>query len=192
MICLYVEYSKQNMVIENNVAKYFSISYDIIYNYFRTFVSERRNHIVDYYSKDFNTNDVKLTKNRKLILEMIDQHDVPITAEELFFAIKQSSSMSLSTVYRILGFLSEHGILLKNTGMDGKNYYQRNRVQHSHNLICKACNAVITLPHCPMNEIEKSIHEKTGYTIISHNLEFIGICPKCNKKFEKQKNKAIL
>lgn len=73
MICLYVEYSKQNMVIENNVAKYFSISYDIIYNYFRTFVSERRNHIVDYYSKDFNTNDVKLTKNRKLILEMIDR-----------------------------------------------------------------------------------------------------------------------
>ena len=43
-----------------------------------------------------------------------------------------------------------------------------------------------------MNEIEQSIHEKTGYAILSHNLEFVGICPKCQKNFEEQKNKSLL
>ena len=147
------------MFIENNIAKIFSIRYDI--NIFRLKNNFRNGGIV-IMNNNNEKNNIKMTKNRKIILETIDRYNAPITAEELFFVIKQSTSMSLSTVYRILGFLSDNGILLKNTGMDGKSCYQRNCVQHSHNLICKICNAVTTLPHCPMNEIEQSIHEKTG------------------------------
>ena len=177
------------MLIENNIAKIFSIRYDI--NIFRLKNNFWNGGIV-IMNNNIEKYNIKMTKNRKIILETIDRYNAPITAEELFFVIKQSTSMSLSTVYRILGFLSDNGILLKNTGMDGKSCYQRNCVQHSHNLICKICNAVTTLPHCPMNEIEQSIHKKTGYAILSHNLEFVGICPKCQKNFEEQKNKSLL
>lgn len=113
------------MLIENNIAKIFSIRYDI--NIFRLKNNFRNGGIV-IMNNNNEKNNIKMTKNRKIILETIDRYNAPITAEELFFVIKQSTSMSLSTVYRILGFLSDNGILLKNTGMDGKSCYQRNCV----------------------------------------------------------------
>lgn len=125
---------------------------------------------------------LKNTRNRQLVLDFLDHSTVPVTPEEIFFSIKDISRCSLSTVYRILGLFCEHGIALRNTSTDGKSYYQINSHSHSHNLVCKECNAVVHLSNCPMEEIEDSISKATKYRIISHSLEFVGVCPKCQKK----------
>ncbi len=126
------------------------------------------------------------TKNRQLILEFLKQQKSPITADEIYFSLKNNSHISLSTIYRILSLLCEHNLVLKNSSNNGKSYYQLNSMQHSHNLTCKLCNKVVHLPHCPMEKIEGDIGKNTNYKILSHSLEFIGICPECQTK-EKEK-----
>lgn len=125
---------------------------------------------------------LKNTQNRQLVLDFLDNSIAPVTPEDIFFSIKDISKCSLSTVYRILGLFCEHGIVLKNTSTDGKSYYQINSHSHSHNLVCKDCNSIVHLSDCPMEEIEDSISKETKYKIISHSLEFVGICPDCQKK----------
>lgn len=34
---------------------------------------------------------------------------------------------------------------------------------------------------CPVNQLEQSIVEETGYEITSHNLELFGYCPACQQ-----------
>lgn len=70
------------MLIENNIAKIFSIRYDI--NIFRLKNNFRNGGIV-IMNNNNEKNNIKMTKNRKIILETIDRYNAPITAEELFF-----------------------------------------------------------------------------------------------------------
>ncbi|WP_454959521.1 hypothetical protein [Filifactor alocis] len=69
------------MLIENNIAKIFSIRYDI--NIFRLKNNFRNGGIV-IMNNNNEKNNIKMTKNRKIILETIDRYNAPITAEELF------------------------------------------------------------------------------------------------------------
>lgn len=126
--------------------------------------------------------DLKTTARRQAILAVIEDFDRPVTAEEIFVAVLPREHMSLSTIYRTLGALSEKEILLKSAGQDGKTYYQMNTRKHKHYLRCISCNEIVQLDDCPLRTLEKELSVKTGYTITGHSLELTGICPKCAKK----------
>ena len=63
---------------------------------------------------------LKNTKKRRLILALLERAPLPLTAEELYEQARQATPISLSTVYRILGVCSEHGLLLRSVSGDGK------------------------------------------------------------------------
>ena len=51
----------------------------------------------------FTSQGLKNTKSRNLIYNILEQSDVPVTAEQVFLKLKGSGfSINLSTVYRIL------------------------------------------------------------------------------------------
>ncbi len=128
--------------------------------------------------------DLKTTKRRIAILLVLEKSSVPMTAEDIYSFVVKDVNMSLSTTYRILGTLSEKGILLKNLSQDGKTYYQTNNHQHKHQLVCTLCNETIPIDNCPLTKLEENLIEQTGFTITGHSLEFSGICPKCAKHIE--------
>jgi len=125
------------------------------------------------------SSDLKTTKRRMAILIILEKSLVPMTAEEIYSIVVNEVNMSLSTMYRALGTLSEKGIFLKHLSQDGKTYYQINNHQHKHQLVCNICNGVIPIDACPLTKLEKSLTQQTGFTITGHSLEFSGICPKC-------------
>lgn len=126
--------------------------------------------------------DLRTTTRREAILAVITEFDRPVTAEDIFVAVLQREHMSLSTIYRALGALTEKEILLKNAGQDGKTYYQMNTHRHKHYLRCTGCNEIVPLNDCPLRALEKDLSEKTGYLITGHSLELTGLCPKCASK----------
>lgn len=130
------------------------------------------------------TTDLKTTKKRITILNILDKSKVPMTAEEIYSIAMQKVHMSLSTAYRTLGTLSEKGILLKNLSQDGKTYYQINNHQHKHQLVCTLCNQTVPIEDCPLSSLEENLMQKTGFTITGHSLEFLGICPKCTESIK--------
>ena len=126
---------------------------------------------------------LKVTKNRKIILESLQKEENPISAEELFDKLKRENEIDLSTIYRNLNILEEKGVLLKTTNLDGINYYQINNSNHKHFLTCNNCHKKFVIEDCPVHELEEKIEKQTGFIINGHNFEFTGICPDCQNKY---------
>lgn len=131
-------------------------------------------------------NNLKVTKGRKAILDAVSKSKRPVSAEEILEKLSNSKKPpSIATIYRTLGTLSEKGILLKNTNQDGTSYYQINSCSHKHYLSCVNCREIIVIDDCPLENIEFVAAKNTGYEILGHNLEILGICPKCQNKPKK-------
>lgn len=126
---------------------------------------------------------LKSTKQRKAIFEIIYERDIPATAEDVYFQLKNSDvSANLSTVYRTLETMSDCG-LIKKLGIVGetKAFYEIFGVVHRHFLVCIGCKKILPIPGCPLKEYEKSLEEQTGYEISGHRLDIYGYCPECKK-----------
>ncbi len=125
---------------------------------------------------------LKTTKKRMLILSILEDSSSPLSSEDILRQTSKEIDMNLSTVYRTLNALTSKGILIKQLSSDGKMYFQINNLEHKHKLICSLCNKVVLINCTSLGELENSISDETGFTITSHNLEFVGICSECSKK----------
>lgn len=131
---------------------------------------------------------LKSTKKRRLLLSLLKEESHPVTVETFYEKSRPILPMSLSTIYRGLNSLEEKGIVTKIIRQDGKAYYELKKQKHNHTLVCAVCHEKIAVHDCPLQELEETLAEKTGYQITGHHLEFTGICPKCaNQTHETQK-----
>lgn len=122
---------------------------------------------------------LKRTKSRELILDILENSKEPMNADEIFLKVRKLHELNFSTVYRTLSVLLEKSILLKNTGVDGKAYFQINNHTHNHYLVCYKCHKRIPIDACPLEEMGEELMKKTGFHITGHNLEFMGECREC-------------
>lgn len=125
---------------------------------------------------------LRCTHRREVVLQVLARAQTPMTADEVYAEAVKLDKMGLSTAYRVLSQLTEHGLLLKNEGGDGRSYYQlASAPSHMHTLHCTVCGDVVPIDGCPLRALEDKLHEQTGYAITGHSLTFTGVCPKCQK-----------
>ena len=124
----------------------------------------------------------RMTNQRQVILEEIQKVNTHPTADEVYETVrKRLPRISLGTVYRNLEILSACGLIQKISPISNQMRFDGITKKHYH-LRCIYCGSVEDAPIDPMENLENAICEKSDYSIIGHKLEFIGICPKCNKK----------
>lgn len=124
-------------------------------------------------------NNLKITKKRKMVIDVLKNSNEPLTSEEVYNKIGVEN-IDLSTVYRTLIFLYNASIVEKCLIDDGKAYYRlKDDKIHEHYLICSKCKKKVLLELCPINELESNIIKNTGFKITSHLLKFEGICQNC-------------
>lgn len=123
--------------------------------------------------------ELKQTKKRNLILSILENATSPLTAEEILALSSKEVKMSFSTVYRALNALADKGVVTKTIYQDGKQYYKIHVHSHQHVLKCMKCSECITIDACPLDSLETNLSKETNYKITGHNLEFFGLCPKC-------------
>lgn len=129
-------------------------------------------------------NNIKVTKQRVGIVQLLSEADSPLTAEDIYLTLSggDKGTANLSTVYRILDAFTQKDILIKtNLNLEGKATYELNHREHRHHIICIVCNEIIPVKGCPLGDYETRIRKTTGYEILGHNLEIRGVCPKCQK-----------
>lgn len=138
------------------------------------------------YSEILKLKGLKNTKHRNSILKVIEFSDQPITAEQIFFNLKENDiSVNLSSVYRILDSLIEKKLVIKTSlNNTSKALYEFNFQVHKHHLICSECKKMISIEGCPLNEYEKLLQEKLDFKITGHNLEIFGYCSDCKNKIK--------
>ncbi|MGI6084332.1 MAG: Fur family transcriptional regulator [Acetivibrionales bacterium] len=135
----------------------------------------------NHYEDILKNGNLKATRHRHAILEMLAENDMPLTAEGLYMSLREKGvSISLSTVYRGLEVLHEKGIVVKSNLPDyNKAVYEVNHNEHRHHLVCVECRKMIPVIGCPLEEYEKLIANKYEFTVEGHNLEMYGYCNDC-------------
>ncbi len=124
---------------------------------------------------------LKETKTRRKILTLLENSKEPMTAEDIFKVLLEDE-INLSTVYRTLNSFISRNLISKEIRQDGIAVYHYITSEHHHVLICTKCNKKIFLDDCPYQEIDRSIYEKTGFSIKHHNIELYGLCKDCQNK----------
>jgi Fur family transcriptional regulator, zinc uptake regulator len=127
---------------------------------------------------------VRLTSLREQVLELIWQNHKPLGAYTLMEMLATASTRRVAppTVYRALDFLLEQGLVHRINGLNAFIGCPSPEIKHqSHFLICRLCNIAVEFDN---NRLTKDIQhsaEDAGFSVESHSLEVMGICPGCSK-----------
>lgn len=83
-------------------------------------------------------------------------------------------------MYRELDFLVAQKIIRELRFRDGTRRYEITPSDHHHHIVCVDCNAIehISLEK-DLEKEEKIIAQKNEFKVLSHSLEFYGLCSRC-------------
>ena len=118
-----------------------------------------------------------MTKNGKLIYDIVLNSNAHLTAEEIYLKLKLvTPKIVLSTVYNNLNTLCEQGIIRKVSIEGCPDRYDKN-TKHDH-LVCKQCGALSDKTFADLTE---TLSSQLGEPILSYDLKVNYICPDCRK-----------
>lgn len=119
------------------------------------------------------------TKQRSAILKLLNAGRTHLTADEIYDDVrKKIPDISMGTIYRNLKVLEKMGKIRELAMDDVKSRFEAARNRHYH-FRCDGCGRVIDIDMPVITELDREITRKTGLKILSHHLEFHGLCHEC-------------
>jgi len=125
----------------------------------------------------------RITPQRLAVLEILVESDFHPSVETIFAQVrKRFPTTSLATVYKTVGLLKEmHEVLELGFHDAGNRYDARKPFPHPH-VICTSCGRIRDPELSGLQELAEEMGRKTGFTIVTHRLDFYGVCPECREK----------
>src|SRR3979411_1098720 len=126
---------------------------------------------------------VRLTRQRQILLELIDKSGQHLDAENLFqLANAKDPKRTRVTVYRTLKLLKEGGLVdeldLMHYGGDQHYYETRTKQEHAH-VICLRCGKVEEVFGEPLQRLRRQIEAHFGFQIVLARTEVGVYCSHC-------------
>ena len=123
-----------------------------------------------------------LSKNQKIIFDLIDKSGEPMKAYSILFNVQKKGIKAPLQVYRALDKLVEIGKIHK---IESRNSYiacQNSSCQLEKATafsICESCDKVTEISNHSLSKYLSNIKDKNGMKFNRYNLEFFGLCKKC-------------
>ena len=125
---------------------------------------------------------MRLTKQRKIILERLKQSRSHPTAVQIYDEVRSElPNISLGTVYRNLDILSKEGMISKIENCGDQKRFDGIPDPHLH-IICSRCGKVQDAPQEPDLDLDQLTRVETDFLITGVRLELLGVCPDCNRE----------
>ena len=126
---------------------------------------------------------VRLTRQRQILLELIDKSGAHLDAERLFqLAQQKDPKLNRVTVYRTLKMLKNGGWVdeldLMHYGGDQHYYETRMKQEHAH-VICLRCGKVEEFFGDLLQRLRKQIESHFGFDVVLARTEVGGYCAHC-------------
>lgn len=126
---------------------------------------------------------VRLTRQRQILLDLIDGSGKHLDAEQLYqMAKEQDPKLNRVTVYRTLKLLKQGGLVdeldLMHYGGDQHYYETRLKQEHAH-IICLRCGKVEEFFGDPLQRLRKQVEAHLGFQILIARTEVGGYCSHC-------------
>lgn len=132
---------------------------------------------------EFNSSSLRMTPQRKLLLEELRRLHTHPTADELYQEVrKRMPHISLGTVYRNLEIMSRAGIIRKIELGGTQKRFDGDLGLHQH-IRCTECGRIDDLnTDTAVTSCDMALIARTGYEVIERRVEFIGVCPYCRER----------
>lgn len=123
-----------------------------------------------------------LTKQREVVLQVIREAHEHLTANEVFGKAKETlPSISFATVYNSLRFLKDAGHIAEIQFGNGASRFDRITYRHDH-AICTSCGKLVDIEMDHPAEIMKMAAKRSKFKPESLEFTLRGKCPDCVKK----------
>lgn len=126
---------------------------------------------------------VRLTRQRQLLLELLDGSGLHLDAEQLYqMARQRDPKLNRVTVYRTLKMLKQGGLVdeLDLMHHEGDQHYYETRLKQEHaHVICLRCGKVEEFFGEPLHRLRKQVEEHFGFQILLTRTEIGGYCSHC-------------
>lgn len=126
---------------------------------------------------------VRLTRQRQILLELIDSSGEHLDAEQLYQLAKQKDpKINRVTVYRTLKMLKSGGLVdeLDLMHHKGDQHYYETRLKQEHaHIICLRCGRIEEYFGEPLQRMREQIESQFGFQIMIARTEVGGYCSHC-------------
>lgn len=122
---------------------------------------------------------VRVTRQRKAILEVLRRACEHLTADEVYAAVRPMvPRISLGTVYRNLEILANQGMIQKIATGSGPMRFDGNPDRHAH-LRCERCGKLEDVRLKKSFDPKDYVDQRLGQVVRSVVIEFHGLCRQC-------------
>ncbi len=128
-------------------------------------------------------NQQRLTPQRLAIVKILARSKGHPSVEMIYEQLRRDfPTMSLATVYRNIMMLKSLGEVIELGFPDGSNRYDGNKPYPHPHVICIHCHRIIDPDLATLQDMTAEVADETGFEILTHRLDFFGICRDCMKK----------
>jgi Fe2+ or Zn2+ uptake regulation protein len=122
----------------------------------------------------------RLTHQRRLILEVLEESDEHLDAEALYDQARiHDPDISLATVYRTLAVFKDMGLVEEHRLGEEHGHYEPVRDKPHYHFTCLTCGRVIEFDTPLVAQIQQELSEKRGMCVTDAHLYLSGYCAQC-------------
>jgi len=125
----------------------------------------------------------RITPQRLAVIKILVESEGHPGAEELYAQVKTDfPTTSIATVYKTLAVLKSIGEVLELEFSGDYNRYDGKKPYSHPHLICIKCKKIVDPELASLAEMTEKLALESGYRLLTHRLDFYGICPQCQKR----------
>ena len=123
-----------------------------------------------------------LTRQRRVVLDVVQSGDTHPTASEVFAAARKlMPAISFATVYNSLRYLKQAGLVREVAFGSGASRYDRETDRHDH-AICSACGTLVDFDLPGTVELIPAAARASRFKAESVHLTLVGLCEQCREQ----------
>lgn len=139
---------------------------------------------LDLFSEYLTEHGLRMTPQRRLILEVFLDRGGHMAPEELYDEVRRvDPSVGQATVYRTVKLLADSGLAKAVRFDDGVTRYEpkHGREHHDH-LICERCRHTEEILDERIETLQEELARNHGFVLTGHKMHLYGLCAKCRRE----------
>lgn len=126
---------------------------------------------------------LRVTDHRILVLNLMNSQPGHLAVDELYrLAHQDDPSLSLSTIYRTVRTLCDHGLIEELHLQEEHHHYEvKTRGTHYH-LICLGCGAVVEFDSRRVAQLRREIGTAHDFQVTNASIDLTGYCARCRQE----------
>lgn len=134
-------------------------------------------------SETLHTSGRRLTRQRRLVLEVLESSQEHLDAESLHDRAKAlQPNISLATVYRTLQILKEMGLVEEHQFGEGHAHFETTQETPHYHFTCSKCGRVIEFDAPQIVDLLRRLSQQKGLQVTGTHLLVTGRCAQCREE----------